>query len=116
MLVILFIFCLLLLISTLQQLLPGHYNYNLFTKNYAKLCDDKTVTTNATKTVLGDRLFQESVYILFHIQRNAFQKETSESIFHTSLEDQDKIRDLWLQPISNGCQIDFLIPNPGSMA
>ena len=80
-------------------------------KNYAKLCDDKTVTTKATKTVLGDRSFQESVYILFYIQRNAFQKETSESIFHTSLEDQDKIRDLWLQPVSNGCQIDSLIPN-----
>ena len=53
----------------------GHYICHLFTKNYTKLCDDKTVTTKATKTVLGDRSFQESVYILFYIQRNAFQKE-----------------------------------------
>ena len=63
------------------------------------------------ETVLGDRSFQESVYILFYIQRNAFQKETFESIFHISLEDQDKIRDLWLQPVANGCQIDSLISN-----
>ena len=88
-----------------------HYNCHLFTKNYTKLCDDETVTTKATKTVLRDQSFQESVYILFCIQRNAFQKESFESIFHTSLENQDKIRDLWLQKVSNGCQIDYLIPN-----
>ena len=51
------------------------------------------------------------MYILFYIQRHASQKESFESIFHTSLEDQDKIRDLRLQPVSNGCQIDSLIPN-----
>ena len=89
----------------------GHYICHLFTKNYVKLCDDKTVTTKATKTVLGDRSFQDSVYILFSIQRNAFQKETLESIFHTPLEGQDKSRDLWLQPVLNGCKIDSLIPN-----
>ena len=27
------------------------------------------------------------------------------------MENQNRIRDLWLQPISNGCQIDSLIPN-----
>ena len=68
-----------------------HYNCYLFTKNYTKLCDNKTVTTKATKTVLGDQSSQQSVYILFYIQLNAFQKESFESIFHTSLEDQDKI-------------------------
>ena len=94
-----------------QTVASRHYNCHLFTKNYTKLCNDKTVTTKATKTVLGDQSSQQSVYILFYIQRNAFQKESFESIFHTSLEDQDKIRDLWFQPVSNGCQIDSLIPN-----
>ena len=51
------------------------------------------------------------MYILFYIQQNDLQKETFEGIFHTSLEDQDKIRDLWLQPVSNGCQIDSVISN-----
>ena len=51
------------------------------------------------------------MYILFYIQQNAFQKKAFESIFHTSLEDQDKIRDLWLQPVSNDCQIDSQIDN-----
>ena len=67
----------------------GHYICHLSTKNYAKLCDDKTVSTKATKAVLGHRSFQESVYIFFYIQGNALQKETFESIFHISQEDQE---------------------------
>ena len=35
--------------------ISGHYICHLFTKNYKKLYDDKTFTTKATKTVLGDR-------------------------------------------------------------
>ena len=66
------------------------------------------ITKKETKTVLGEGSFQESVHILFHIQQNSFQKETFKSIFNTSLEDQDKIRDLQLQPVSNGCQINSL--------
>ena len=109
--VILFIFYLLLLISTVQHLLAEIIFAIYLQKNYGKLCDNKTVKTKARKTVLGDRSFQESVDILFYIQQNAFQKETFESIFHTYLEEQGKVRDLWLQTVSNGCQIDSLIPN-----
>ena len=35
--------------------ISGHYICHLFTKNYEKLYDDKTFTTKATKTVLGDQ-------------------------------------------------------------
>ena len=51
------------------------------------------------------------MYIFFYIQRNDFQKKTFESIFHPSLEDQDEIRDLYPQLVSNGCETDSLIPN-----
>ena len=45
------------------------------------------------------------------MQQNDFQKKTFESIFHQSLEDQDEVRDLYPQLVSNGCEIDSLIPN-----
>ena len=45
------------------------------------------------------------------MQQNDFQKKTFERIFHPSLEDQDEIRDLYPQLVSNGCEIDSLIPN-----
>ena len=105
--VILFIFCFLLLISTAQQLLSDMI-FPIYLQKTTRSYAMTKVTKKETKTVLGEGSFQESVHILFHIQQNSFQKETFKSIFNTSLEDQDKIRDLQLQPVSNGCQINSL--------
>ena len=105
--VILFIFCFLLLISTAQQLLSDII-FPIYLQKTTQSYAMTKITKKETKTVLGEGSFQESVHILFHIQQNSFQKETFKSIFNTSLEDQDKIRDLQLQPVSNGCQINSL--------
>ena len=59
----------------------GHYICHLFTKNYAKLCNDKTVTRKATKTVFGDRSFQETCTFSFIYNKMLFRKNHLKAYF-----------------------------------